>query len=65
MYRHGDAVSYPLVGVYVDDLITTGTNTAHILEFENQMQKLFKMTDLDLMSYYLGIEVSQGRRQSL
>lgn len=59
MYRRGDAHSYLLVGVYVDDLIITGTNPAQILEFKDQMQKLFKMTDLGLLSYYLGIEVIQ------
>lgn len=32
---------------------------ASIKEFKAQMQKHFKMSDLGLLSYYLGIEVMQ------
>ena len=49
------------MGVYVDDLIITGTDPSHILEFKDQMQELFKMTDLGPLSYYLGIEVTQSK----
>jgi hypothetical protein len=59
VYRRGDNSSYLLIGVYVDDLIITGTDVAAIVEFKQQMQKLFKMSDLGLLSYYLGIEVAQ------
>lgn len=61
VYRRGDAHSYLLVGVYVDDLIITDTDKDHITEFKSQMQQLFKMSDLGLLSYYLGIEVTQGK----
>ena len=44
----------------MDDLIITGTDVASIVKFKAQMQKLFKMSDLGLLSYYLGIEVSQA-----
>ena len=50
-----------LVGVYVDDLIVTGARKSHILHFKNQMKELFEMTDLGLLSSYLGIEVSQRK----
>jgi hypothetical protein len=46
-----------LVGVYVDDLIITGTNPHDIENFKSEMQKLLKMSNLGLLSYYLGIEV--------
>lgn len=49
-----------LVGVYVDDLIISGSSTVEIEKFKEQMKELFKMSDLGLLSYYLGIEVSQG-----
>ncbi|KAJ0967732.1 hypothetical protein J5N97_024649 [Dioscorea zingiberensis] len=49
-----------LVGVYVDDLIVTGSAVCDIVEFKNQMKKLFNMSDLGLLSYYLGIEVKQS-----
>ena len=48
------------MGVYVDDLIITGTSKTSIGEFKNQMQELFKMSDLGLLSYYLGIEETQS-----
>ena len=47
------------MGVYVDDLIITGTVSSCIKEFKAQMAQVFKMSDLGLLSYYLGIEVKQ------
>jgi hypothetical protein len=51
-----------LVGVYVDDLIITGDSTQEIEGFKAQMKK-FSMSDLGLLSYYLGIEVKQSSRE--
>ena len=48
-----------IVGVYVDDLIIVGSSKDDILSFKQQMKKLFEMSDLGLLSYYLGIEVKQ------
>jgi hypothetical protein len=48
-----------IVGVYVDDLIITGPSTTEIGKFKEQMKNLFSMSDLGLLSYYLGIEVKQ------
>lgn len=45
--------------MYVDDLIVTGTNEEEVAVFKKQMQKVFDMTDLGKLSYYLGIEVLQ------
>uniref|UniRef100_A0ACD5TR82 Uncharacterized protein n=1 Tax=Avena sativa TaxID=4498 RepID=A0ACD5TR82_AVESA len=59
LYRRGDARSFLLVGVYVDDLVITGSNQTDIDQFKQEMQQLFKMSDLVLLSYYLGIEVEQ------
>lgn len=50
-----------LVGVYVDDLIITGSNLSHIVKFKGEMSSEFDMTDLGKLSYYLGLEVEQGR----
>jgi hypothetical protein len=50
-----------VVGVYVDDLIITGARMQDIKEFK-EMTALFKMSDLGLLSYYLGIEVEQTAR---
>jgi hypothetical protein len=60
IYRHGNNNRYLLVGVYVDDLIITGTNLQDIAAFKQQMQELFRMSDLGQLSYYLGIKVIQG-----
>ncbi|CAH9074982.1 unnamed protein product [Cuscuta epithymum] len=50
-----------VVGVYVDDLIITGTSLDCIERFKMQMMKEFEMSDLGLLSYYLGIEVDQKK----
>jgi hypothetical protein len=42
--------------LYVDDLLITGNNEAHINEFKLALNKEFEMTDLGHMSYFLGIE---------
>nr|XP_027097550.1 uncharacterized protein LOC113717096 [Coffea arabica] len=48
-----------IVGLYVDDLIFTGNSLKLISEFREAMISQFKMTDLGLMSYFIGIEVRQ------
>ena len=59
VYRKGIGGSLLLVGVYVDDLIICGPNTRDVSVFKQQMKKSFSMSDLGLLSYYLGIEVKQ------
>nr|GEX83175.1 zinc finger, CCHC-type [Tanacetum cinerariifolium] len=48
-----------IVGVYVDDLIITGTPRKEIDAFKSQMKDKFEMSDLGLLAYYLGIKVTQ------
>jgi hypothetical protein len=48
-----------VVGVYVDDLVITGNSKSEILKFKKEMTKMFSMSDLGLLHYYLGIEVKQ------
>jgi hypothetical protein len=50
-----------VVGVYVDDLIVTGARAEDIDGFKHEMAAHFKMSDLGALSYYLGIEVRQGK----
>jgi len=45
--------------LYVDDVIFTGSNMKMIGDYKHIMMKEFEMTDLGLMSYFLGIEVIQ------
>lgn len=49
-----------IIGVYVDDLLVTGTKTSIIEEFKVQMSEKFEMSNLGILSYYLGLEVKQG-----
>ena len=46
-----------IVGVYVDDLIITGGDIEVLGRFKREMSKNFKMSDLGVLNYYLGIEV--------
>jgi hypothetical protein len=57
MYRrsHGDDIL--LVGVYVDDLVITGSSLAAVKELKEEMKRAFLMSDLGLLSFYLVIEV--------
>lgn len=50
-----------IVGVYVDDLLVTGTKLTVIEEFKEQMNKKFEMSNLGTLSYYLGLEVKQEK----
>jgi hypothetical protein len=58
VYRRSDNNgNFLLVGVYVDDLIITGPSQDSIDAFKKQMMKSFSMSDLGLLTYYLGIRV--------
>ena len=48
-----------IVSVYVDDLLVTDSNEKLVKEFKAKMLKVFEMTDLGLMSYFLGMEMKQ------
>ena len=45
--------------LYVDDLIFIGNNPNLFEDFKESMSREFDMTDMGLMSYYLGMEVKQ------
>jgi len=59
VYLRGTGARRLVVGVYVDDLIIAGGNQVDIDTFKDQMKATFKMSDLGLLHYYLGLEVSQ------
>ena len=46
--------------VYVDDLLVTGSSLKLIEDFKLEMATKFEMSDLGMLTYYLGIEVLQG-----
>jgi hypothetical protein len=45
IYQRGIGNALLLVGIYIDDLIITGVDTAEIDFFKQQMTKTFRMTD--------------------
>ena len=49
-----------IVGVYVDDLIVTGSSSDVIETFKIEMTQEFDMSNSGSLSSYLGIEVKQG-----
>ncbi|GJR28034.1 retrovirus-related pol polyprotein from transposon TNT 1-94 [Tanacetum coccineum] len=51
-----------LVQIYFDDIIFASTNTAMCNEFANQMTIKFKMSMMGLMSFFLGLHISQSPR---
>lgn len=59
LYRKKKDGHLLLVAVYVDDLLITGSDMEMISEFKQSMLKRFEMSDLGLLTYYLGIEVLQ------
>jgi hypothetical protein len=56
MYRRSCDDNVLLIGVYVDDLVITGSSLAVVEKFKEEMKRAFLMSDLGLLSY-LGIEV--------
>ena len=61
IYFKKDFDPHLVIGVYVDDLIVTSANFAHIQEFKEKMMKLFELNNLGPFNSYLGIEVIQQK----
>ena len=47
------------VGIFVDDLFIVGSNPSIINDFKTKMKERFKMTDLGLLTWYLGMHFTQ------
>lgn len=60
VYIRREGTESLIIGVYVDDLLITGTSVTSITKFKQQMSNEFEMSDLGKLSHYLGIEVEQG-----
>ena len=60
LYHKGSEKAKLLVGIYVDDLIITGSSEEQINKFKAEMMGTFEMTDLGLLNSYLGIEIRQS-----
>ena len=62
VYVRGSGGNLLLVGVYVDDLVVVGADPTEVDRFKKEMARLFSMSDLGSLHYYLGIEVRQGTK---
>lgn len=55
IYNNNGVLIYMLV--YVDDLIITDNSPSHTARFIDSLSQRFSLTDLDDLSFFLGIEV--------
>jgi len=49
-----------MISVYVDDLMITGENPLAVQEVKNEMLKVFEMSDLGEIKFFLVMEISQS-----
>ncbi|KAD3336127.1 hypothetical protein E3N88_31646 [Mikania micrantha] len=61
VYKMHNSGSILVYGVYVDDLIVTGSSEKDIVVFKEKMKTIFEMSDMGRLSYYLGLEVDQDK----
>ena len=59
MYVKKEHGSIIIVCLYVDDLLFTGNDVKMMQNFKQDMMQAYEMSDLGLLNYFLGIEVSQ------
>lgn len=50
-----------IVSLYVDYILITGSSVKLIDEFKLDMKQAFEMSDLGLMTFFLGMEIKQGK----
>lgn len=48
-----------LVCIYVDDIVCLSSSIQLVTEFKTDMMKQFEMSDLGMLTYFLGVEVIQ------
>ncbi|GKD18400.1 uncharacterized mitochondrial protein-like protein [Tanacetum coccineum] len=61
VYRKVPNGEFIIVVINVDDIFVTGISLDLINQFKRRMASHFEMSDLGELTYYLGIEVSQGK----
>lgn len=43
--------------VYVDDIVVTGSDSVEVEQIISQINDEFKLKDLDILNYFIGMEV--------
>lgn len=49
-----------MISIYVDDLMITSEDSLVVQEIKNSMLKVFEMSDLGQMKFFLGMEIFQS-----
>ena len=65
LYVKNKGNNFLIVSLYVDDLLVTGDDARLVEEFKQEMMQAFEMTNLGLMTYFLGIEIKQSQNKVL
>ena len=60
-YKHSES-GIILFVVYVDDIVITGSDFMGISSFKNFLHSQFHTKDLGNLKYFLGIEVTRGKK---
>lgn len=58
LFTYNHVGTTTVVDVYVDDIIITGNNEAHIGYLKSDLDNVFSIKDLGLLHYLLGIEIT-------
>ncbi|KAD4179466.1 hypothetical protein E3N88_28057 [Mikania micrantha] len=59
IHEKGQGIKTIIIAFYVKDLLIIGGGKEELMTLKRQMETKFKMTDLGLLYYYLGIELKQ------
>ena len=55
--------SFIIIVLYVDDLLITGSSKKEIASLKDAMNHAFSMTDLGLLSQFLGLKIAQSQKE--
>ena len=59
IFHYTSTIIYLLL--YVDDIIITGNNSAHIAQLIVALSTIFELKDLGSLNYFLGIQISHSK----
>lgn len=62
LFTKGTGDNFPILLVYVDDILLAGPNISVINYFKNTLSSHFKLRDLGKLKYFLGLEVAQSQQ---
>ena len=63
LYVKHNGVGILIISLYVGDLLVTGNHTSFVEKFKLEMMEVFEMTDLGLMTFFLGMEIKQSEHK--